>query len=315
MSKALGSLAPSAQTDTSRSFGTTDIALIVMTFIWGLNFVVVKTLISGMIPLAFVSIRFVLGAALFVFLVRVREGGFQIPRVAWRRVALVGLVGTALYQPLYITGLSFTKVSNAALIVACTPVFIVLLNRALGRERFTARGWLGIALSFVGIGLVVLSGGEFGFADNSWIGDLLLLVATVLWAVYSVLAAPLLRRYSPLSVTALSTICGTIPLVLISLPALFAEDWASIPPGGWLGLGYSAIFAIVVAYVIWNTGVKRLGGARTAIYNNLTPVIATVLAAIFLGDALTPQKILGAIVIFMGLYLARTSNVILEPEG
>jgi drug/metabolite transporter (DMT)-like permease len=78
---------------------------------------------------------------------------------------------------------------------------------------------------------------------------------------------------------------------------------------------YSAGLAIVVAYILWNTGVKRIGSARTAIYNNLTPVIATFGAAIFLGEPLTIFKIVGAGIIFLGLYLARTANLVLEPEG
>jgi len=296
-------------------FGATDLALILMTFIWGMNFVIVKTLIGDITPLAFVSIRFVLGAVLLFVVVRVREGGFQIPRAAWGRVAVVGIVGTTLYQPLYITGLSLTKVSNAALIVACTPVLIVLFNRVLRKERFTARGWAGIACCFAGIAAVVLSGGEVALGDKSLIGDLLLVIATCGWALYSVLAAPLLKKYSSLSVTALSIIFGTIPLVLIGLPAMLSENWAAISPAGWGGLLYSAIFAIVIAYVIWNVGVKRLGGARTAIYNNLTPVIATAGAAIFLNEPLAPIEILGAVIIFVGLYLARTANIIIEPEG
>ena len=228
-------------------FGTTDVALILMTVIWGMNFVIVKTMFSEVTPLAFVSIRFVLGAVLLFIVVRVREGGFQIPRAEWGRVAVVGIVGTALYQPIYITGLLYTKVSNAALIVACTPVLIVLLNRFLGRERFTARGWVGIVFCFVGIAVVVLSGGEVASGDQSWIGDLLLLVATCGWALYSVLAAPLLKKYSPLSVTALSIIFGTIPLVLFGLPAmLLAKLGSRFACRVGRESSDSAIFAIVI---------------------------------------------------------------------
>lgn len=85
--------------------------------------------------------------------------------------------------------------------------------------------------------------------------------------------------------------------------------------GGWSGLGYSAFFAIVIAYILWNLGVKRIGGARTAIYNNLTRVIATLGAAVFLDEPLTPVKLLGAVIIFAGLYFARTENIVLEPEA
>ena len=98
-------------------------------------------------------------------------------------------------------------------------------------------------------------------------------------------------------------------------PAVAAQDWSQVTATGWLGLAYSSALAIVVAYILWNFGVQRIGSARTAIYNNLTPVIATFGAAIFLGEPLTLFKIVGAVIIFVGLYLARTANIVLEPEG
>ena len=296
-------------------FGLIDAALVGMTLIWGLNFIIVKTTLAEISPFAFMSARFVIAGLLLLVIVRWRQGGFGIPRAAWGKVAIVGIVGTTIYQPLFLNGLAMTKASNSALILAATPAFIVLFNRFIRGERFSPRGWVGIALSFLGITLIVLSDGDLQTDTTALWGDGLILAATICWSWYSVLSAPLLKKYSSLSVTALSTLLGTIPLVLISLPALVTQPWTSLSAGAWSGLLYSAVFAIVIAYVIWNAGVQRIGGARTAIYNNLTPVIATLAAAIFLNEPLTVLKIAGAVVIFCGLYLARTANVIVEPEA
>lgn len=296
-------------------FGLIDAALVGMTLIWGLNFIIVKTTLVQISPNAFMAARFVIAGALLFAIVRLRQGGFNIPRADWGKVALVGIIGTTIYQPLFLNGLALTKASNSALILASTPAFIVLLNRFVRGERFAARGWLGIVLSFIGIALIVVSGGDLTADTSALLGDGLILAATFCWSLYSVLTAPLLKRFSSLSLTALSTLFGTIPLVLISLPALVAQPWAEVSVSSWSGLLYSAIFAIVIAYIIWNVGVQRIGGARTAIYNNLTPVIATLAAALFLNEPLTVLKITGAIIIFIGLYLARTANIIVEPEG
>lgn len=298
-----------------RTFGVTDLALAAMSLIWGLNFIVVKTTLREISPFAFVAARFFIAGLLFFLIVRMRRGGWQIPRREWGKFALLGIIGTTLYQPLFINGLALTKASNSALILAATPAFIALLNRLIGRERLAARGWFGIGLSFVGIALIVQSGENLLLNPLALLGDLLVLGATVCWSVYSVLTAPLLQRYSALAVTALSTILGAIPLILLSAPALAAQNWATVSATGWSGLLYSAVLAIVVAYLIWNHGVKRIGGARTAIYNNLTPVIATLAAALFLDEPLSPLKLVGAAVIFVGLYLARTSGLLLEPEA
>jgi drug/metabolite transporter (DMT)-like permease len=128
-----------------------------------------------------------------------------------------------------------------------------------------------------------------------------------------VLAAPLMRTYSPLRVTALTTAIGALPLIFIGMPAVAALDKAAVQPSGWGGLLYSAVFAIVVAYIIWNVGVKKIGGARTSLYSNLIPVVGTVTAALFLGETITPLMVVGAAVIFFGLHLARTAKVVRTP--
>jgi len=296
-------------------FGLIDLALVGMTWIWGFNFIVIKATLTEIAPLAFMAGRFVIAATLLVLIVKWRQGGFDIPRADWRSVALLGIVGTTLYQPLFVSGIALTKASNSALILAATPAFIALLNRFRRGERLMLRGWVGIALSFLGIALIVVSSGDMTLNSSGLWGDALILAAAILWSLYSVLSAPLLQRHSSLSLTALSTLFGTIPLVLLSIPALAAQPWASVSPGGWVGLLYSGIFAIVVAYVIWNIGVQRIGGARTAMYNNLTPVVAALAAVVFLNETLTLLKIAGAVVIFIGLYFARTANIVVEPEA
>jgi drug/metabolite transporter (DMT)-like permease len=298
-----------------RAFGMIDAALIAMTLIWGFNFIVVKQALTELTPLAFLALRFSLASLCFIVALRLVQGRLDIPRREWGKVALIGVVGTTLYQPLFINGLAMTKASNTSLILATTPAFIVLINRFLRNERLARRGWLGIVLSFTGILLIVLASGDVRADSSALWGDLLVLGGTLCWALYSTFAAPFLKSYSSLEFTALSTLFGTLPLLVLTAPAVVSQDWGAVGMGSVLGLLYSGIFAIVVAYIIWNLGIQRIGGARTAIYSNLTPVVATLAAALFLNETLTPLKIAGAVIIFMGLYLARTAQVILEPEG
>ena len=146
-------------------------------------------------------------------------------------------------------------------------------------------------------------------------GDLLVLGGTLCWALYSVFATPYLKSYSSLEFSGLTTFFGTIPLLFLTIPSLFGQDWGAIGVGSMFGVLYSAIFAIGLAYIIWNLGIQRIGGARTAIYSNLTPVIASIAAVVFLNESMTGLKIAGAVIIFAGLYLARTANLIVEPEA
>ena len=100
-------------------------------------------------------------------------------------------------------------------------------------------------------------------------------------------------------------VAGTIPLVLISIPDLRRQDWANVPPLAWGALLYSAVFAVTVGYTIWYASVQRVGNARTAIYSNLTPVVAILFAWLTLGDALAPLQLLGGAIVLAGLIVTR----------
>lgn len=289
--------------------GAIDAALLMIVIIWGLNAVIVKLTYAQFPPMAFMAIRFAVAGSLLLGVALLVERSVAIPRRDWLLVLAAAMVGTGIYQPLFLNGLARTTASNTSLIIAASPAFVALLNRLLGREILSRRGWLGIALAFAGILLIVESGGGLHLDSATLAGDLMILLGTILWATYTVLAGPLVHRYSPLRVTALTTAVGALPLMLLGMPAVQALDWSLVDWRGWSGLLFSAVFAIVVSYVVWNIGVKRIGGARTSLYSNLIPVVGTVAAAFLLGEAITPLKVVGAVVIFVGLQMARRARV------
>jgi len=101
---------------------------------------------------------------------------------------------------------------------------------------------------------------------------------------------------------------GTPFLLLAAIPDLMAQDWMTITWRGWAGLGYSFIFSISLAYIIYFHSVRAVGNARTAIYGNLVPVVAMIAAAITLGERIMALQVAGAAVIFGGIYLARSGG-------
>jgi len=286
-------------------FGAIDVALLAMTVIWGLNAVVVKAIFVQIPPTVFMAVRFALAGALLLIVAYAVERSLAVRRRDLPVLVVAAMVGTGFYQPLFLYGLALTSASNAVLIIAISPVFVALINRMLGRETLAPRAWAGIGLALSGVVLIVEGGAGLHFVPSELWGDALVLASTFLWALYAVVTGPLVRVYTPLRVTALTTAIGALPLMLLGAPAVAAMDWAQVDGWGWSGLLYSAVFAIVVAYVIWNMGVQRIGGARTALYANLIPVVGAVAAAIFLNEPLTVLKVTGAAIIFAGLHLAR----------
>ena len=288
------------------SFSTTDLWVLFLVTVWGVNFVAIKGAVGEMSALAFNALRFGLGTLLMIALWRAFEGGARIERRDWLGIALLGIVGNTIYQLTFIVAIKLSTASNTSLIVATSPIWTAILAALLRLDRLSWRSWAGIILSFGGLYFVITAGGEgFSLGSQTLAGDLLMLVGAAAWAVYTVLARPYLRKYSPTTFTAW-TMAGGAPMVFLAgVPDLLRMDFAALSAGTWLILVFSALFAISFGYIIWNTGVKRLGQARTATYNNLPPIIALAIGTLLLGEPVTPQKLIGAAVVLVGVTITR----------
>lgn len=291
-------------------FSVIDMMLIVMSFIWGINFSVVKSALNeGFYPLSFNSLRFSLASLFLLAFLWIRERNLSIRKEDIGRFILLGLIGNAIYQFLFINGISQTTAGNSSLFLAMTPIFVAVLGSIFRVEKVQRRVWFGVILSFFGILFISLGGGKpLSMSSQSLMGDFLVLVGTICWSTYTVLSKPLLQRYSPLKLTTLTVAIGTLPLVLVSIPSLKEQNWSSVSLQGWLSLAYSFSFAIAIGYVLWYTGVSRIGGARTALYEGLITVIAVVTAWLSLSEGMTQLQILGMVFVFVSLYLARRNQ-------
>lgn len=294
-------------------FTTADLTMLVLVCVWGINYSVVKGAISGpaapFSPIAFNALRFAVASLALLVMLRRVSTTLPAARRDWLAIIGLGLLGNSLYQMLFIVGISYTSPVSSALILAATPVFVALIGAVSRIERLTGLAWIGIALSFAGLVIVTLgnesSAAHSAQAASPLLGDGLILGATIVWSMYTTLSAPLLKHYSATMLTSLSVTIGSVPLFLIAVPDLIRQNWSAMPVSGWSGVAFSGLFALALGYVIWNRGVKHLGGARTAIYSNLTPVIAAVVAWLVRGDALTIYHLIGAAIILAGINLTR----------
>lgn len=289
-------------------FGAIDLLLVLMCLVWGFNFTIVKTSLQDFSPLSFTALRFVIASSTLMLVVRMRGERRVVEGKDFRALVLLGIMGHMIYQVAFIEGLARTRAGNAALILATSPVVIALLSAARGHERLTARSYCGVALSFIGMLVIVGSNARALGFRGSLLGDGLLLGSTVCWAVYTVDLKRFLVRYGTLETMSVALLAGTVPLVFISLPSLLNQSWGTIRPFAWFGLFYSALGAIVLSFFIWNHGIKRIGSTRTAAYSNLTPVIALFVAWVFLSERPTTGQLAGATIILLGIYLTQGRN-------
>lgn len=289
-----------------RSFGFVDIALLALVVTWGANFTVVKSVLSEMTPMAFNALRFGSASLLTLILTRIIEQDLSIPRRDWGLVLVLGLIGNFFYQILFINGIARTTASNSSLLLAAVPIFVALGGTLTKAEKLSHWNWMGIALSFMGIFLLITGAGHgIAIERKTLTGNLLVLAGTLCWSTYTLLSKRLVQRNSPLKATAWVMASSTPLLILAALPDLMAQDWQAVSWKGWLGLAYSSVLAIAIGYVIWNTGVQRVGSARTSVYSYLTPLVSVTVAWIFLGENMQPLQALGAVGILIGVALGR----------
>lgn len=307
--------APENNGNGDRSGAGAELGLLVLALIWGVNFSVIKASLDQLDPLAFNALRFPLACGALLLGLRLFRGPLELPRPEDRgRVVALGLLGNAVYQLFFIYGLDRTRAGNAALLLATVPVWTTLFSTARKHERPTSRVWIGVVGTFLGMILVVSGGGAaLRLGGATLTGDLLTVSAAVLWSIYTVGSRDLVVRYGSLPMTAWTLWAGTPVLVLLGAPALVGTDWAELTPLAWGGVVYAGLLAIGLAYLLWYRGVQRIGNTRTAVYSNLVPVVALLVAWAWLSEEPTGLQLAGAAVILGGLTLTRHHRPGREP--
>jgi drug/metabolite transporter (DMT)-like permease len=283
-----------------------EVALLLMATIWAVNFSVIKFGATIMPPLGFNAFRIMLaGVAMFAVAV-VWGGAPPKPRDVFVLIAL-GALGNGIYQVLFIEGLSRTRAGEAALVVGASPALMAIFARIRGIERVDRRRAIGIAMSICGVGLVVGRTASTGSRDGSLFGDLLVLCGAVCWAVYTILLIPYTKRINGFWVIALNLVGGVTILALYGVRQLLSISWLSLPRPAWGAILYSGLGGLFIAYLFWLYGIRRLGPTRTALYGNLQPLIALIVAWITLGERPSPWQVAGAATIVSGVLLTRVA--------
>jgi len=281
-----------------------------MILIWGANFSIVKVALRDFPELAFNAMRMVVAGAVFVGVIRFTggppNGRPSRPKLTardWRELAFLGTIGTFLYQLCFVAGLRRTSVGNSSLIIGISPVIIAVMSALAGHERIKAMRWVGVFLALFGLYLVVGRGVDLSGA--TWRGDALMMAGTICWSLFSVASQPILKRHSPLIVIGLAFSIGGGLYVVTLLPWLIRVDWSAVSTFSWLMMLTSALFSLNLSYWIWYTGLQKLGSSRTSVYSYMTPIVAIIVAAIWLGEPISTNQIAGAIAIFSGLLITR----------
>lgn len=290
-------------------------ALLAAMLVWGLNVPVVKALIQWFDPLTLASVRMVVATiALTAILAWKRCSLAAIPGRGWVALALCGALMVYLNQILFAEGLLRSTATNAALIMALSPLVSALLAALAFGERLTGLRIAGVGLGLVGVALVILSHPGASLSSAS-VGDLMLAAGVVSFATGGAIVQRLARRIHPLAISWSIYAIGTVLLLLHRAMSEAPVSAAVIFPGWrpWSLVLFSGVLATAVSNLVWNGAIARIGVARTAVFLYWVPVFGVVFAGLFLGERLTGWHLAGFVAVMGGTYLgtrrARARNV------
>jgi drug/metabolite transporter (DMT)-like permease len=308
------------------------LGLLVAQLCFGGFHVVGKAVLADVPPLALAAIRVGCAAPLMAIFAW-RHDRLLPARRDLPMLALLGMLGVCGNQVLFVLGLQRTTAINCSILMPTMPVFAVLAGAAFGIERIGVRRLVGVALSVAGalvlanpvhllagtaLGLALGVGpggggpgaaggaaaaaGGGGAPASVALGNAMLIGNCICWACFLVLQRPILRRLPWRTVIAWSFVLGAVPTMVLGWPQLAALRFREVPRLDWLGVVYTVVFATLVAYSISTWAVRRSSPALVAAYSTLQPVVATALAATFLGERLGWTEGIGFALIAAGLW-------------
>ncbi len=283
----------------------TYLLMVMSTIFWAGAFIAGKIGIREFPPFSLAFFRFFFAAIIiFGIMIRYEKKDWRLRGKDWGPVILLGFIGMFGYHVLFFSALQYTSAVNSSMIGATNPLITSILAAFFLNENFGIKRLGVVLIAFSGVVLTLTNGDSSvlkNFAFNK--GDLLMLVAVLCWAVYSIISRKVMYRYSPLILTSYSFLVCLIllfPFVLWEKPLIYLPQ---VSWKGWSAVLYMSIFASVIGYLVQQMSIKEIGASKTAAFINLVPVFSIILSAVILHEKVTIFKLLSAAIIISGVYL------------
>jgi len=278
--------------------------------VWGASFVATKVTLRYVSPATVVWLRFTMGVAILGLAVLIRRQ-FALPKgKEMVYLALLGFLGITFHQWLQSTGLLTAQATTTAWIVATTPVFMALLGWVVLREKLVWVQVMGIFLASLGVILVVsqgniaaLTAGRFGT-----VGDFLVLISALNWAVFSTLSRRGLQRHPATRMMFYVMAFGWLFSSVLFFSGSGIGEIRNLTWNGWLGIGFLGVFCSGLAYIFWYDALQVLPVAQTGAFLYLEPFVTVIVAAMVLNEAILLASMLGGVAILAGVWMVNQAS-------
>lgn len=272
--------------------------------IYGLNYVVAKTIMPDFLqPRAIILLRVVAAALFFWLLAMLDKNREKVARIDLYRIAFASLFGVAINQMLFFEGLNLTSPIHASIIMVNVPILVMVMSQLIIKERITRLKIIGILAGAGGASFIILSGSSPVAGSSSLLGDFFILLNASSYGLYLVLIKPLMLKYRPMTVVRWVFLFGSLFVLPFAAHIAWQADWAAIPATIWLSILYVVFFTTMLAYFLNNYSLVRISPTVNSAFIYLQPVFASIIAIVYMGDQLKAVHLIAAMLIFAGVYL------------
>jgi drug/metabolite transporter (DMT)-like permease len=279
------------------------VVILIQTFLGGATHIVAKSVTEDVDALTLTFLRSVVSCVGLVAILWLRGAKMKIAREDWKHLSLLGFLGI-FNQLLYMYGIHFTTAANGALLYATTPVFVLIFSRIFLAEAITVKKSIGIALAFMGVATVVFERGVSLSTDHTY-GNLVVLAAVLCWGMFTIFGKSMAVKYGALQSTSMAAFLGGIMLFPFGLFSAARFDFVSLSSLDWVGIFYLGVGTSIISYLLWYYALRRIEASRLAVFSNGQPIVAALLAFVFLQYTFTGVFLVGGTVTVAGVILTQ----------
>ncbi|MEM6348797.1 MAG: DMT family transporter [Bacteroidota bacterium] len=279
------------------------LALVAVALIYAFNYFIAKDLFKEISPLGVVAIRSMV-AIIFFWLIQIFWIREKIQsRKDYLRFFVCGMLGIALNQIFFFSGLDRTVEVNASVLMTTTPVFVFLLGFFMRVEKLSALRILGLGLAATGAVLLIQGGESLSIKPETLVGDLMVIFNASVYGLYLVLVRPLVQRYHPMTIMVWVFSFGALLTLPVGIPSLLKVDWPNLTQPAVWAVVYVVLFTTIGAYSFNAIALKRVPSTTAGIYIYLQPVLVSVLAFFLLEEGVSLKELAFIAMVLLGVYL------------
>ena len=284
------------------------VSLLMANLIYAINYTFAKDVMPNYIqPSGFILLRVIGALSLFsfVYFVFVNE---KIHKKDVTKFIICGLFGVAINQLLFFEGLNLTTPINAAIIMTCNPILVIIMSFLILKDMMTFKKVLGIVLGILGASSLILNSGSVNLSSDFQIGNLFVFINATSYAIYLVLVKPLMKKYKPITVMFYVFSFGFLFVIPFGAYDLSRVKWMEIPSVIYLEIIFVVVCTTFIAYLLNAFALKKLTPSTVSVYIYLQPIFAALFAILLMSDTISNQKIISCAIIFLAVYMVSVSS-------